>query len=212
MDTIRDTTLSPDEATRAIAQVRPGEGGRFFPYVKNFSTTPHLWQQKQRALAVIRSEFDSIFPIITASVFSNVPLAWFVRPAPSGPAVRVRRAPSSSLRAATAARPSLLAPAQIADELLAQTRSARIAAQAINGMNLPQERAAQAMSAFYAGTNKTFGNLVRLPNGDLVLPSGTPGVARPINIITPKGQVSFGFADIGLTSSFSYTVTNVVSE
>jgi hypothetical protein len=54
-----------------------------------------------------------------------------------------------------------------------------------------------------------------MSNGDLVLTPPEPGVQRPVNIISPDGQVRFGFADVNTTDdpSIPFTgVTNVVAE
>jgi hypothetical protein len=107
-------------------------------------------------------------------------------------------------------------PAEIGDELFtAHGGSVRAALPRLNAMRLSQEDAAQVVARIFERSGREVGGTVPMPNGDLVLTPPEPGVQRPVNIISPDGQVGFGFADVNLTDnpSIPFTgVTNVVSE
>ena len=108
------------------------------------------------------------------------------------------------------------APAEIGDELfLAHGGSVRAALPRLNAMRLSQEDAAQVVARIFQRSGRDVGSTVRMSNGDLVLTPPEPGVQRPVNIISPDGQVRFGLADVNTTNNplipFS-GVTNLVSE
>jgi hypothetical protein len=107
-------------------------------------------------------------------------------------------------------------PAEIGDELfVAHGGSVRAALPELNAMRLSQEDAAQAVARIFQRSGREVGETVRMPNGDLVLTPPEPGVQRPVNIISPGGQVRFGLADVNMTNNpmIPFTgVTNVVSE
>ena len=107
-------------------------------------------------------------------------------------------------------------PAEIGDELfIAHGASVRAALPQLNAMHLSQEDAAQVVARIFQRSGRDVGSTVRMPNGDLVLTPPEPGVQRPVNIISPGGQVRFGLADVNTTDNplIPFTgVTNVVSE
>jgi hypothetical protein len=107
-------------------------------------------------------------------------------------------------------------PAEVGDELfIAHGGSVRAALPRLNAMRLSQDDAAQVVARIFQRSGREVGESVRMPNGDVVLTPPEPGVQRPVNIISPGGQVRFGFADVNMTNnpSIPFTgVTNVVSE
>ena len=107
-------------------------------------------------------------------------------------------------------------PAEIGDELfIAYGGSVRAALPGLNAMRLSQEDAAQVVARIFQRSGREVGDTVRMPNGDLVLTPPEPGVQRPVNIISPDGQVRFALADVNTTNNPSIPfsgVTNVVSE
>jgi hypothetical protein len=107
-------------------------------------------------------------------------------------------------------------PAEIGDELfVAHGGSVRDALPRLNAMRLSQEDAAQVVARIFQRSGRQVGDTVRMPNGDLVLTPPEPGVQRPVNIISPGGQVRFALADVNTTNNplIPFTgVTNVVSE
>ena len=107
-------------------------------------------------------------------------------------------------------------PAEIGDELfIAHGGSVRAALPQLNAMRLSQEDAAQVVARIFQRSGREVGDTVRMANGDLVLTPPEPGVQRPVNIISPDGEVRFALADVNTTNNplipFS-GVTNVVSE
>ena len=107
-------------------------------------------------------------------------------------------------------------PAEIGDELfITHDGSVRAALPWLNAMRLSQEDAAQVVARIFQRSGREVGETIRMPNGDLVLTPPEPGVQRPVNIISPGGQVRFGFADVNTTTNplIPFTgVMNVVSE
>jgi hypothetical protein len=82
-------------------------------------------------------------------------------------------------------------------------------------MRLSQEDAAHVVARIFERSGRDVGSTVRLPNGDLVLTPPEPGVQRPVNLISPDGQVRFGLADVNTTDNPLIPfkgVTNVVPE
>src|SRR5918911_677834 len=107
-------------------------------------------------------------------------------------------------------------PVEIGDELfVAHGGSVRAALPELNAMRLSQEDAAQVVAQIFRRSGREVGETIRMPSGDLVLTPPEPGIQRPVNIISPDGQVRFGLADVNTTNnpSIPFTgVTNVVSE
>ena len=107
-------------------------------------------------------------------------------------------------------------PAEIGDELfVAHGGSVRAALPQLNAIGLSQEDAAQVVARIFQRSGREVGDTVRMPNGDLVLTPPEPGVQRPVNIISPGGQVRFALADVNTTNnpSIPFTgVTNVAAE
>jgi hypothetical protein len=81
-------------------------------------------------------------------------------------------------------------------------------------MRLPQEDAATATEAMYKASGRDVSNRAPQPNGDLVLTSRRLGDNQPVNIVTPRGQVSFGRATLSNSGNIKAPigVTNVVPE
>ena len=107
-------------------------------------------------------------------------------------------------------------PAEIGDELfVAHGGSVRAALPQLNAMRLSQEDAAQVVARIFQRSGREVGDTVRVANGDLVLTPPEPGVQRPVNVISPGGQVRFALADVNTTDNPLIPfkgVTNVVSE
>jgi hypothetical protein len=107
-------------------------------------------------------------------------------------------------------------PAEIGDELfVAHGGSVRAALPRLNAMRLSQEDTAQVVARIFQRSGREVGITVRMSNGDLVLTPPEPGIQRPVNIISPGGQVRFALADVNMTDNplIPFTgVTNVVFE
>ena len=86
-------------ARNAVAQSYVGPGGRVFPSRMSRNTTPRLWAEKQKALAVMEADnqdFETFVSIGLAGVMSNLPIGPVVGPEPVEPVSvpRVSRPPA----------------------------------------------------------------------------------------------------------------------
>jgi Domain of unknown function (DUF4157) len=72
-------------AANAIAQGSLGPGGRVFPSRLDQQTTPRLWAEKRKALAVMQADNEDFFFFVSlglAGVMSNLPIGPVVGPEP----------------------------------------------------------------------------------------------------------------------------------
>lgn len=88
--------------------------------------------------------------------------------------------------------------------------------QRVTAARLPQADAAAATGEASRVAFGRIGGTVRLPNGDLVVPSVQPGVNQPVFVIRPNGTVLPARATITLTEPINFaqplTISNVVVE
>jgi hypothetical protein len=105
-----------------------------------------------------------------------------------------------------------LTPDEIGDELFtAHGGSVRSALPQLNAMHLSQEDAVQVVTRIFERSGRKVGDTVRMPNGDLVLTPPEPGVQRPVNVISPDGQVRFALADVNTRNNPAIPFTGVTN-
>jgi hypothetical protein len=112
-------------------------------------------------------------------------------------------------------RPSQRPPREIGEEIVRRNgNSVRRSLPELNRAGLSQEEAAEALEAMYRATGRDVANRVRMPDGNLVVTSRVPGPSQPVNIVSPNGQITFGRADLSLTTNPNapMSVSNLVPD